>query len=66
MPRGDELTLGFTDDVLLSVLAHGVTSSPLAARYGRHAAELHARRPEHPETADPRTRSLAGKRPTWK
>jgi NhaP-type Na+/H+ or K+/H+ antiporter len=33
--------------VALSVLAHGVTASPLARRYGAHATRLHPERPEH-------------------
>jgi hypothetical protein len=35
--------------VALSVLAHGVTASPLSRRYGSHASRLHPQRPErHP------------------
>jgi NhaP-type Na+/H+ or K+/H+ antiporter len=33
--------------VALSVLAHGVTASPLARIYGAHATGLHPERPEH-------------------
>ncbi|HXX91571.1 MAG TPA: cation:proton antiporter [Acidimicrobiales bacterium] len=33
--------------VALSVLAHGVSASPLARRYGVHVRGLHAERPEH-------------------
>jgi sodium/hydrogen antiporter len=36
--------------VALSVFAHGVSSSPLAQRYGAYAARLHAGRPEHHAT----------------
>jgi sodium/hydrogen antiporter len=36
-----------TVTVALSVLLHGVTASPLAARYGAHAHQLHPERPEH-------------------
>ena len=36
-----------TVTVALSVLLHGVTASPLAARYGKAAARLHPERPEH-------------------
>jgi NhaP-type Na+/H+ or K+/H+ antiporter len=61
---GNRVLAAVTLTVLLSVLAHGVTSSPLAARYGRQAAELHRQRPEHRETADLRIRSLGGKRQT--
>ena len=45
--------------VLLSVVAHGVTASPLAVRYGAHAAGLH---PQHPEHMASPPRSLAGGR----
>jgi NhaP-type Na+/H+ or K+/H+ antiporter len=59
---GDRVLAAVTLTVLLSVLAHGITSSPLAARYGRYAARLHSTKPEHGETADLRTRSIAGVR----
>jgi NhaP-type Na+/H+ or K+/H+ antiporter len=36
-----------TVTVALSVLLHGITASPLAARYGAHAHQLHPNRPEH-------------------
>ncbi len=36
-----------TVTVALSVLLHGMTASPLAARYGAHAHLLHPQRPEH-------------------
>jgi NhaP-type Na+/H+ or K+/H+ antiporter len=42
--------------VTLSVLAHGLTAGPLAARYGRFAATLVDHRPEHHATAPFRTR----------
>ena len=38
--------------VVLSVLAHGVTASPFAARYGAAASTLHPERPEHRPTPD--------------
>jgi NhaP-type Na+/H+ or K+/H+ antiporter len=42
------LVLGaVTVTVTLSVVVHGVTSSPLAERYGRIAHQLHPDRPEH-------------------
>jgi len=36
-----------TVTVALSVLLHGVTAAPLAARYGMYAAKLRPERPEH-------------------
>jgi len=47
-----------TVTVALSVLLHGVTASPLAARYGRVAARLHLERPEHRSAGPITTRSL--------
>ncbi len=47
----------------LSVLAHGVTASPLSRRYGSHARELHPQRPErHPAPRIP-VRDLRAGRP---
>jgi NhaP-type Na+/H+ or K+/H+ antiporter len=42
-----------TVTVALSVLLHGVTASPFAARYGAYTQRLHSERPEHraPELA---------------
>ena len=47
-----------TVTVALSVLLHGVTASPLAARYGRVASRLHLERPEHRSAGPITTRSL--------
>ena len=47
-----------TVTVALSVLLHGVTASPLAARYGRVAARLHLEGPEHVSARPITTRSL--------
>ena len=44
--------------VALSVLAHGVTASPLAARYGARAHKLHPGRPEHRNTPGLSLRTL--------
>jgi sodium/hydrogen antiporter len=44
--------------VALSVLLHGVSASPLSARYGAYAARLHAGRPEHTGAAPIATRTL--------
>jgi NhaP-type Na+/H+ or K+/H+ antiporter len=48
--------------VVLSVIAHGITAAPLAARYGRHVADLHPSRPERTSMPVLRTRSMAGDR----
>ena len=42
-----------TVTVALSVLLHGVTASPLSARYGARAHQLHPERPEHRTTGHP-------------
>ncbi len=39
--------------IVLSVLLHGMTASPLAARYGAYASRLHPERPEHSHPAPP-------------
>jgi sodium/hydrogen antiporter len=44
--------------VTLSVAAHGLSASPLAARYGRYASSLHTSRPEHGEKPPLRARHL--------
>jgi NhaP-type Na+/H+ or K+/H+ antiporter len=44
--------------VALSVLLHGVTASPLAARYGAYAARLGSEGPEHTAAVAISTRSL--------
>jgi sodium/hydrogen antiporter len=47
-PKEAHLVLGaVTVTVTLSVIAHGVTGSPLAQQYGRVAHQLHRDRPEH-------------------
>jgi NhaP-type Na+/H+ or K+/H+ antiporter len=49
--------------VSLSVLAHGLTASPLGGRYGLHAAGLHPQQPErHPAPRLPVRDLRAGKR----
>ena len=42
--------------VTLSVLAHGLSAGPLAARYGDYVRTLHDLRPEHASTTPLRTR----------
>jgi sodium/hydrogen antiporter len=47
-PNDSQLVLGaVVTTVALSVLAHGVTASPLARRYGAYVDRLHPARPEH-------------------
>jgi NhaP-type Na+/H+ or K+/H+ antiporter len=48
--------------VLLSVVLHGLTSSPLAAAYGTYAERLHPQGAEHVATSELRSRSIAGDR----
>ena len=43
--------------VALSVIAHGVSASPLAARYARHTESIHEAKPEHHATPELRTRN---------
>jgi sodium/hydrogen antiporter len=47
-----------TTTVALSVLLHGLSASPLAARYGKAASRLHLERREHTTTPALRTRTL--------
>ncbi|HYA69420.1 MAG TPA: cation:proton antiporter, partial [Acidimicrobiales bacterium] len=47
-----------TMTVVLSVLLHGVSASPLSARYGEHAGRLERERPEHTDAPQLRTRAL--------
>lgn len=50
--------------IVLSVLLHGMTAAPLAARYGAYARGLHPDRPEHRETGPPvATRAVRTLRP---
>ncbi len=51
-----------TTTVAVSVLAHGVSASPLAARYGAHAEGLHPARPERAPAEPVRARALVGHR----
>ena len=44
--------------VALSVLLHGVSASPLAARYGAYATRLHPERPEHTDAMPIPARNL--------
>ncbi len=50
--------------VALSVVAHGMSAGPLAARYGRAASALAASAPEHQDHPPVRARPLRGAGPT--
>jgi sodium/hydrogen antiporter len=47
-----------TITVVVSVVAHGITASPLAARYGAAVATLHPNQPEHVPTPEIAARTL--------
>jgi len=51
--------------VLLSVIAHGLSAGPIAARYGRRTAELPPDAPEHEDSIEPKPARVpwAGERP---
>jgi sodium/hydrogen antiporter len=59
---GSHVLAVVTATVVLSVIAHGITAAPLAARYARHAATLQRDLPEHAAAPALRTRSMAGDR----
>jgi NhaP-type Na+/H+ or K+/H+ antiporter len=62
VPRDSRLVLGaVTVTVTLSVIAHGVTASPLARRYGRYADRLRPG-PEHAQVPSMSTRRMTGGR----
>jgi NhaP-type Na+/H+ or K+/H+ antiporter len=61
-PDSNRVLSTVTLTVLVSVVAHGVTASPFAARYGAAAAGLHPLRPEHAPTPELRARSISGAR----
>ena len=43
--------------VVLSIIAHGISASPLSARYARHAESIQEAKPEHHPTPELRTRN---------
>jgi NhaP-type Na+/H+ or K+/H+ antiporter len=51
-----------TVTVLLSVLAHGLSASPLTKRYAASVNKLHPAKPEHQPAGELRTRSFSGHR----
>jgi sodium/hydrogen antiporter len=60
--EGDRVLAAVTVTVALSVVLHGISASPLAARYGRFAATLHPDDPEHTDAAPLPTRSIGAGR----
>jgi NhaP-type Na+/H+ or K+/H+ antiporter len=59
-PSDAQLVLGaVTVTVTLSVIAHGITASPLARRYGRITHQLNQGRPEHKPVAELSTRRMS-------
>jgi sodium/hydrogen antiporter len=63
-PAQSNVVLGaVTLTVALSVLLHGISASPLAARYGARVRHLHPERPEHTDAVPISTRTLRGARP---
>ena len=62
VPDANRVLAAVTVTVALSVLAHGITASPFAARYGAAVSTLHPGRPEHLPTAELPPRSLSGGR----
>jgi NhaP-type Na+/H+ or K+/H+ antiporter len=56
---GNRVLAVVTFTILLSVVAHGLTSLPLAAWYGARAVRFHRERPEHVAVDELRTRSLS-------
>ena len=58
---GARVLAAVTITVVASVVAHGVSASPLAARYGAWIAALRPGRPEHAPAPDLASRSLRGR-----
>ena len=67
VPDGNRVLAAVTVTVVLSVLAHGVTASPFAARYGAAVSTLHSQRPEQAPTPElpPRSRTGNGRHGRW-
>jgi sodium/hydrogen antiporter len=61
-PDGNRVLVVITITVLASVIAHGITASPLAARYGAFMAARRSHGPEHASTPDLAPRSAARRR----
>ena len=59
---GNRVLAVVTLTILLSVVAHGLTAGPLAARYGAYARDELPDRPEHAPARALRTRTMAGDR----
>jgi NhaP-type Na+/H+ or K+/H+ antiporter len=62
-PKDAQVVLAaVTVTVTFSVIAHGITSSPLAERYGRAWQQLHPTTPEHGPATELSTRRFTGGR----
>jgi sodium/hydrogen antiporter len=61
-PDANRVLAAVTVTVVLSVVAHGITASPFAARYGATVSNLHPERPERLPSPELPPRSLAGSR----
>jgi NhaP-type Na+/H+ or K+/H+ antiporter len=59
-PDANRVLAAVTITVVLSVLAHGITASPFAARYGAAVSTLRPERPEHRPTPELPPRSVSG------
>ena len=60
---GSRVLAAVTITVVASVVAHGMTASPFAARYGAAAATLHPDGPEHVPAPELHVRALPGRGP---
>jgi len=61
-PNRSRVLAAVTITVLASVVAHGITASPFAARYGTAMAALHPHHPEHHPAPELAARSAARRR----
>ena len=61
---GSQVLAIVTVTITLSVVAHGISASPLAARYGRFATTLSAHEPEHQPTPIMRAHGAKQRPPT--
>jgi sodium/hydrogen antiporter len=60
---GNRVLAAVTITVVASVVAHGVTAAPFAARYGAAVAAFHPDGPEHIPAPELPARALPGRRP---
>jgi NhaP-type Na+/H+ or K+/H+ antiporter len=59
---GNRVLAATTLTVALSIVAHGLSGSPLSRKYGEHMARVHPGGPEHEPRPHLRTRTLASSR----